>query len=104
LDTIDILSEVLTRFGSILSEPAPAGSPADQLARPIQDALLQYLNHSRPAIRKRATVAIGNLVAHSSDELFEQLLKKIMDELADKEKSKDYDKLKTLIACVGALR
>ncbi|KAJ3415435.1 Cullin-associated NEDD8-dissociated protein 1 [Chytridiales sp. JEL 0842] len=104
LDNIDNLSEVLVRFGSILTEAPAAGSPPDQLPRQIQDALFQYLSHSRAAVRKRTTVAIGNMVAHSSDELFEQLLKKLMDEVKAKQAAKDYEKLKTLISCIGTLR
>ncbi|KAJ1551255.1 Cullin-associated NEDD8-dissociated protein 1, partial [Cladochytrium tenue] len=59
LDVIDILSECLSRFGKMLADPGEAA-----LSAQIQAELLALLEHSRPAIRKRTTAAIGNLVVH----------------------------------------
>ena len=79
----------------------PAHTP---LQRSIQDTLLPLLNHSRPAVRKRTTVAIGSLVAHEPDDLFNELLAKILSELKAKQASKDADRLRTLVGCVSTIR
>ena len=52
MDTLDILSEILARFG-----PLVANNP--DLQRRIQDVLVPLLSHTRPAFRKRTTVALG---------------------------------------------
>ncbi|KAL1924349.1 uncharacterized protein VTP21DRAFT_7384 [Calcarisporiella thermophila] len=93
MDALDILSEVLNRFGVIVS-----ANP--QLPKSIQATLLSQLGHRRPAVRKRAIVAIGNLVSHTNDELFYQLVEKLFSEFNT---SNDRDKLKSLIQCVGTL-
>lgn len=45
---------------------------------------------------------IGNLVMHTNDELFDELVKRLLVELNKSADSKE--KLRTLIQCVGALR
>ncbi|ORX91195.1 Cullin-associated NEDD8-dissociated protein 1 [Basidiobolus meristosporus CBS 931.73] len=94
LDTLDVMIEVLSRFGILL-----VANP--QLQSSIQNALILLLNHSRPAIRKRATVAIGNLVVNIGDDLFNELVQKLLVELKRTENS--HDKSKTLIYCVGTV-
>ncbi|KAJ3295312.1 Cullin-associated NEDD8-dissociated protein 1 [Borealophlyctis nickersoniae] len=101
MDTIDILSEVLSRFGSQLVPTETTSGPALQKA--IQDTLLPLLDHQRFAVRKRTTVAIGSLVQHTSDALFDALMARVVRELKEKEKVRDYDKLRTLIGCVAVL-
>ncbi|KAI8803214.1 armadillo-type protein [Cladochytrium replicatum] len=96
LATLDILCEVLTRFGPVLST-----SP--QLQSSLQSALLPLLNHTRLAVRKRATAAIGSLVIHLSDELFNELVSQLYLELKAKEKARDFDKLRTLIGCISTI-
>ncbi|KAJ3084208.1 Cullin-associated NEDD8-dissociated protein 1 [Quaeritorhiza haematococci] len=123
MDTIDILSEVLGRFGHLLSPTgsatgaappgavggsaaaaaAVAASGALELQKSIQNTLLPLLNHSRAAVRKRTTIAIGNLVTNTPDDLFGELVKKVIVEMKEKEQSKDYEKLRTLIGCVASL-
>ena len=103
VDTIDILSEVLNRFGNQLV-PGDASSTGPQLQRQIQNALIHLLNHKRFAIRKRTTVAIGSLVAHTSDDLFASLMKQLLAELSQKEQLKDKDRLRTHIGCVATIR
>ncbi len=54
MDTLDILSELLARFGhSVANNP--------QVQKRIQNVLVPLLGHSRPAFRKRTTVALGTL-------------------------------------------
>ncbi|KAI9351335.1 armadillo-type protein [Obelidium mucronatum] len=100
-DTIDILSEVITRFGSVLTENAD--KQATSLIRQTQEVLFPYLSNSRPAIRKRTVAAFGNLVTHTSDELFDSLIQKSILEMAAKESAEDFDRLKTFVGLVGTL-
>ncbi|CAG8576615.1 11916_t:CDS:10 [Ambispora leptoticha] len=94
MDTLDSLSEILARFGTLV-----ANNPETQ--KRIQDVLVPLLSHPRPAFRKRTTIALGNLVAHTQDELFNDLVKKLLTEF--NKSSNQHDKLKTLIQCVGTL-
>ncbi|CAG8564545.1 11595_t:CDS:10 [Paraglomus brasilianum] len=90
-DTLDILSEILSRFGLSVAK----------FQKRIQKILLTQLQHSRPAFRKKVTIAMGHLVVHISDELFNELITQILMEfnMADKQ----HERLKTLIQCVGTL-
>ncbi|KAI8987133.1 armadillo-type protein [Pilobolus umbonatus] len=92
MDTLDILSEVLSRFGSLIS--------TEQYTE-IQSILVPLLYHSRAAVRKRASVAIGYLVVHINDDLFNQLFEYLMSGLRNKSNSND--KIRTLIQCSGVL-
>ncbi|KAG0346276.1 Cullin-associated NEDD8-dissociated protein 1 [Podila humilis] len=93
MDALDILSEVLFRFGGILA--------TTNLQEKTATALFTLLSHSRPALRKRATLAIGNLVAHIPDNIFEDLMKHI---LAGLEASKNSpERLRTYIQCTGTI-
>ncbi|CAG8730030.1 22633_t:CDS:10, partial [Gigaspora rosea] len=94
MDTLDILSELLARFGSSVGN-----NVASQ--KRIQNVLVPLLSHSRPAFRKRTTVALGNLVTHTPDELFNDLVQKLLAEFERAQNQKD--NLKTLIQCVGTL-
>ncbi|TPX36593.1 hypothetical protein SmJEL517_g01294 [Synchytrium microbalum] len=102
LDSLDILSEVLSRFSHLIT-PTDTYPPHTPLQRAIQDTLLPLLDYSRPAVRKRTTVAIGNLVAHEPDDLFTELLTKLLNELKVKQAAKDADKLRTLVGCVSTI-
>ncbi|KAJ3191342.1 Cullin-associated NEDD8-dissociated protein 1, partial [Irineochytrium annulatum] len=106
LDTIDILGDILARFGHILTsptDPADKGVQGPQLSKQIQDTLLPLLDHARPAVRKRTTVAIGNFVIHASDELFDQLVARVEAEMKAKEAKKNFEKLRTLVATMSTL-
>ncbi|CAG8508691.1 1192_t:CDS:10, partial [Dentiscutata heterogama] len=95
MDTLDILSELLARFGSSVGN-----NVASQ--KRIQNVLVPLLSHSRPAFRKRTTTALGNLVTHTPDDLFNELVQKLLAEFERAQNQKD--NLKTLIQCVGTLR
>ncbi|CAO3690585.1 unnamed protein product [Rhizopus microsporus] len=92
MDTLDILAEILTRFGTQISLENQAE---------IQNALLFSLNHQRPAIRKRATVAIGYLVIHTNDSLFQQLVTYLLEGLQSSTQASD--KQRTFVQCTGVL-
>ncbi len=93
MDTLDILSEVLTRFGTQITV---------ERQTEIQNALLPLLHHARPAIRKRTTVAIGHLVSHTNDSLFQQLFTYLLDGL--RSDSGSNEKRRTFVQCTSVLR
>ncbi|KAI7830252.1 armadillo-type protein [Gamsiella multidivaricata] len=93
MDALDILSEVLLRFGNILA--------TTNLQKQTANTLFTLLGHSRPALRKRATLAIGHLVAHVPDDIFEDLLKKILNGLETSKNSPD--RLRTYIQVTGTI-
>jgi cullin-associated NEDD8-dissociated protein 1 len=93
MDSLDTLSEVLARFGTLIS--------ADQQLQ-IQNVLLPLLSHPRPAVRKRTTVTIGHLVAHISEQQFESLVKFLLEKFGQSQISSD--RLRTLVQTTGVLR
>ncbi|KAF9403247.1 Cullin-associated NEDD8-dissociated protein 1 [Mortierella sp. AD011] len=93
MDALDILSEVLLRFGNIIA--------TTNLQKQIANTLFTLLGHSRPALRKRATLAIGHLVAHVPDDIFEDLLAKILNGLETSKNSPD--RLRTYIQVTGTI-
>ncbi|KAF8933135.1 Cullin-associated NEDD8-dissociated protein 1 [Dissophora ornata] len=93
MDALDILGEVLLRFGNILA--------TTNLQKQTANILFTLLGHSRPALRKRATFAIGHLVAHVPDDIFEDLLKKILHGLETFKNSPD--RLRTYIQVTGTI-
>ncbi|KAG2206299.1 hypothetical protein INT47_007313 [Mucor saturninus] len=92
MDTLDILSEVLARFGNQIY--------LEQQTK-IQATLLPLLSHNRAAIRKRTTFAIGHLVVHTNDNLFAQLYAYIVEGLRSNAGSSE--KLRTFVQCAGVL-
>lgn len=93
MDTLDILADVISRFGGQIPEHQQAL---------IQQCLLTFLSHPRTTIRKRTTFAIGYLVVHINDELFDNTLAYI---LAGFEKNRNSsDKLRTIVQSTGVLR
>lgn len=92
MDTLDILSEVLARFGNQIV--------VEQQTQ-IQAALLPLLSHNRAAVRKRITVAIGYLVVHTNDDLFSQLYDYLLQGLRNNAGSSE--KLRTFVQCAGVL-
>ncbi|KAG0233459.1 Cullin-associated NEDD8-dissociated protein 1 [Actinomortierella wolfii] len=93
MDAVDILSDVLFRFGDLLSQ--------SNLQKQTADVLFKLLSHPRPALRKRSTLAIGNLVSHVPDDIFEELMKKLHAELENKKNS--HERLRTYIQCAGTV-
>ncbi|KAI8083963.1 armadillo-type protein [Gilbertella persicaria] len=91
MDTLDALSEMLSRFGSQISV-------AQQTK--IQAALLPLLSYNRAAVRKRVTIAIGYLVVHTHDELFSQLYGYLVEGLRTNTVN---EKTRTLVQCAGVL-
>ncbi|KAI9258404.1 armadillo-type protein [Helicostylum pulchrum] len=92
MDTLDILSELLARFGNQIY--------LEQQTQ-IQSTLLPLISHKRAAVRKRTTIAIGYLVAHTNDNLFAQLYNYLLKGLRDNSGSSE--KLRTFVQCTGVL-
>ncbi|CAM0135355.1 unnamed protein product [Umbelopsis sp. WA50703] len=92
MDSLDTLSEVLARFGTLISHE-------QQLQ--IQKVLLPLLGHPRPAVRKRTTVTIGHLVAHINEQQFESLVGFLLEKFEQYQGSSD--RLRTLVQTTGVL-
>ncbi|KAI9137796.1 cullin-associated NEDD8-dissociated protein 1-like protein [Paraphysoderma sedebokerense] len=95
IDILDVLSDVLSRYGSTL---ATQGST--DMFNQMQMAILPLVTKARPAVRKRASLVIGNLAAHSTDDLFTALMKRLLEDL---KKEQSHEKLRTLIMCIGTV-
>ncbi|PWN22206.1 TIP120-domain-containing protein [Microstroma glucosiphilum] len=92
IDSLDVLAEIFTRFSSTILENS-------QLQKLGLQSLLPLLEHSRVAVRKRATLALSVLAANSSSETFTQLSTTASTSLS----SSDVDKRKTSVQLIGAL-
>lgn len=88
LEALDILSDLLSRFGGLLISFHPA----------IQEALLPQLSSPRLAVRKRSITAIGYLVMSCSQTLFNKLIDTLKEELG-----KNISTTKTYIQCIAAV-
>ncbi|KAK5665493.1 hypothetical protein QVD99_007840 [Batrachochytrium dendrobatidis] len=106
LDVIDILSDIFSRLGQFLS------TPADDMAKQLQQNSIQtlypLLDNARSAVRKRSITAIESLVPHIQDNLFAELVKKIISDIIVKGEScqkfpANLQKLQSLIACTSAI-
>ncbi|GIY90141.1 cullin-associated NEDD8-dissociated protein 1 [Caerostris darwini] len=71
LEALDILSDLLSRFGGLLIS----------FHLSIQEALLPQLGSPRLAVRKRSITAIGYLVMSCSQNLFNKLIDVLLEEL-----------------------
>lgn len=69
VDLLEILGDILQRFGSSIWELHPD----------IQSTLLQQLSVERPAIRKKAIAALGLLGAVASNDLFKQTVDVVLE-------------------------
>lgn len=92
MDSLDILAEVLSRFGSQVTTEAQSR---------VQQVLMPLLDHPRAAVRKRTTVAIGYSVVHLTDDMYSTLMERLLQGLKS---TKSSEKLRTLIQCAGVLR
>ncbi|KAI7907940.1 armadillo-type protein [Cokeromyces recurvatus] len=92
MDTLDILAEVLAKFGGQISVEQQTD---------IQNILLPLLSYNRAAVRKKVTVAIGYLVVHLNDESFNQVFAFLLEGLRNDVGSSE--KIRTLVQCAGVL-
>jgi len=90
LEALDILSDLLSRFGSLLIS----------FHASIQQALQPQLSSARLAVRKRAIIAIGHLVMSCSNSLFMELVDYLLLELNN---NANISTTRTYIQCLGAI-
>ena len=72
LEALDILGDLLSRFGSMLITFHPS----------ILEALLPQLASPRLAVRKRTIVALSHLVVSCSPNIYAKLMEYLIDELS----------------------
>lgn len=90
LEALDILADLLTRFGSLLVSFHPA----------ILEALLPQLASPRLAVRKRTIQAMGHLVMSCNHVLYVKLMEHLLDGLV---KNAATSTTRTYIQAVGAI-
>jgi len=90
LEALDILGDLLSRFGGLLITFHPS----------IQQALLPQLSSPRLAVRKRSIIALSHLVLSCSNSLFLDLMDFLLIELS---KNASTSTTRTYIQCIGAI-
>ncbi|XP_045123978.1 cullin-associated NEDD8-dissociated protein 1-like [Portunus trituberculatus] len=90
LEALDILGDLLARFGSLLVSFHPN----------ILDALLPQLASPRLAVRKRTIIALSHLVVSCSPQIYARLMDFLIEELA---KNSSMSTTRTYIQCIAAI-
>lgn len=90
LEALDILADLLSRFGALLITFHPT----------ILAALLPQLSSPRQAVRKRTIVALSHLVTSSNNHLYNKLLDHLLDGLTT-QKIKNI--IRTYIQCIASI-
>ncbi|RXG58982.1 Cullin-associated NEDD8-dissociated protein 1 [Armadillidium vulgare] len=90
LEALDILGDLLSRFGSLLVSFHPQ----------MIEALLPQLSSPRLAVRKRTIVALSYLVISCSPSIYAKLMNYLIDELS---KNKSTSMTRTYIQCISAI-
>jgi len=89
LEALDILGDLLSRFGSLLVQFHPN----------LVDALSPQLKSPRLAVRKRAIICLGHLVMSCDQTLYIKLINMIMEELS----KADMSTTRTYIQALGSI-
>ena len=90
LEALDILGDLLSRFGSLLVQFHPN----------LMDSLSPQLKSPRLAVRKRAILCLGHLVLSCDQALYTKLVTMLLEELAN---SQDLSTTRTYIQALGSL-
>jgi len=90
LEALDILGDLLSRFGGLLVQFHPS----------LVEALSPQLQSPRLAVRKRAILCLGHLVMSCDQTLYMKLINMLLDELA---KSGNTSSTRTYIQALGAV-
>ncbi|XP_043934569.1 cullin-associated NEDD8-dissociated protein 1-like [Protopterus annectens] len=90
LEALDILSDMLSRLGGTLLSFHPS----------ILNCILPQLTSSRLAVRKRAIIALSQLVVTCSPTLFGELMEHLLAEL---KKNESTSTTRTFIQCIAAI-
>lgn len=90
LEALDILADLLSRFGGLLVTFHPA----------ILQALLPQLSSPRQAVRKRTIVALSHLVMSCNQNLYNKLIEVLLDGLT---RDSNASTTRTYIQCIAAI-
>jgi len=90
LEALDILGDLLSRFGGLLVQFHPS----------LVEALSPQLKSPRLAVRKRAILCLGHLVMSCDQTLYIKLINLLLEELA---KSSTTSSTRTYIQAIGAV-
>lgn len=90
LEALDILGDLLARFGSLLVS----------FHSNILDALLPQLASPRLAVRKRTIVSLSHLVTSCSNTIYARLMDYLIDELS---KNTSMSTTRTYIQCIASI-
>lgn len=90
LEALDILSDLLSRFGALL--------PSFHYV--ILNALVPQLSSPRQAVRKRTIVALSHLVMSCNAQLYSKLISFLLENL---KKNKNTSTTRTNIQCIAAI-
>ncbi|CAL4060788.1 unnamed protein product, partial [Meganyctiphanes norvegica] len=90
LEALDILGDLLARFGSLLVS----------FHSNILDALLPQLASPRLAVRKRTIVALSHLVTSCSNTIYARLMDYLIDELS---KNSSMSTTRTYVQCIASI-
>ncbi|XP_015114228.1 cullin-associated NEDD8-dissociated protein 1 [Diachasma alloeum] len=90
LEALDIVADLLSRFGSLLSS----------FHQQILTALLPQLSSPRQAVRKRTIVALSHLLTSSNSYLYKKLLDHLLEGLTTQ---KVKNVIRTYIQCIASI-
>lgn len=90
-ESLDILCELLSRFGSIVPPESRSS---------IQQCTLAYLNDTKVLLRKRAMHCLAAVSVHLTDETLNVVIAQLLDQLSSKSGSKQ-DIIRVYIQTVG---
>lgn len=90
LEALDIVADLLQRFGSVLS--TFHGS--------ILNALLPQLGSQRQAVRKRTIAALSNLVLSCNNTLYVKLIDHLYEGMCT---DKNNSQIRTYVQCIAAV-
>ena len=90
LEALDILSDLLSRFGELLYP----------FHETILKALVPQLGSSRQAVRKRTIVALAHLLATCSNSSYNKVVLHLLDGLENKQNN---GTVRTYIQCLASI-
>lgn len=93
LEVLDILADLLNRFGPLLVSFHPQ----------IADSLLPLLDSSRLAVRKRSISALSFLAASCSLPLFNKMVLVLFEQMGQHQRTMNVSSLRTYIQCIAAI-
>lgn len=94
LDSLEVLATLLSRYGNVVGT-----LPEDEQIK-VTSTLTDLLENPRPAVRKRAVVALGNSAAYMPMSLFSKFMSQLIESLSI---TRSNEKLKTLVSLLGQI-